>query len=211
MFCHMKVFHRIQVENINKLFIFVPLYRFEKSLCITLNEEIWAGWMLLGFRQGFSSGKIYQLTIDQHHSYTYSCLDLLPCKTAWHIIMLFNWIEHQLTWWLIFATCVIFSVTSYCFLPAASCSPQLSTMITSEMGFPPSLGFCLTAFHVFEKGREMEKEGGGGKGKKIHLTITITYNFWFYLLVIRPNKGLWIYTLEQRKPLMERKTKRKDL
>lgn len=143
MICRMKVFNRMQIDIINKLFIFVLLYRFEKSLRITLNEEIWAGWLFWRFRQGLSSGKIYRLTIDQNHCYTYSCLDLLPCKIAWNIIMLFNWIEHQLTWWLISATCVTFSVTPYFFLTAASFSPQLSTTITSELGFPPRL--CVSA------------------------------------------------------------------
>lgn len=158
MICRMTVFNGMQIDIINKLFIFVLLYRFEKSLRITLNEEIWACWMFWRFRQGLSSGKIYRLTIDQHHSYTYSCLDLLPCKIAWNIIMLLNWIEHQLTRWLISATCVTFSVTPYFFLIAASFSPQLSTTISSEMGFPPSLCFCLIASScLWERKRNGER------------------------------------------------------
>lgn len=164
MICRMTVFNGMQIDIINKLFIFVLLYRFEKSLRITLNEEIWACWMFWRFRQCLSSGKIYRLTIDQHHSYTYSCLDLLPCKIAWNIIMLLNWIEYQLTRWLISATCVTFSVTPYFFfLIATSFSPQLSTTISSEMGFPPVSVFLLNCIFMSlrkeEKWRKEEEKG----------------------------------------------------
>lgn len=158
MICRMKVFNRMQIDIINKVFIFVLSYRFEKSLRITLNEEIWAGWMFWRFRQGLSSGKIYRLTIDQHHCYTYSCLDLLPCKIAWNIILLFNWIEHQLTWWLISATCVTFSVTPYFFLTAASFSPQLFYYDNFRDGFSPSPCFCLIAsLCLWERKRNGER------------------------------------------------------